>query len=90
MPDNLANFGLRDDEPVGSRRMKPKGKRRKTWVIEYRVPRRVSHGLAFMLRLRDWGVHSKYETKNRRDQAYAALVKKPMVQWGWEYRKVDP
>lgn len=92
MPDNLANFGIRDDEPVGSRRLKPRGKRRKPFAIEARVPRRVTSSLATTLGLRDWWVHSRYTTRARRDQAYAALVRREPQSpgyWRREWRKRD-
>lgn len=89
MPNNLDIKGIQSDETVGSRRLKPRGKRRKPWVIESRLRRAVTPGLAFMLRLKDWSVYNRYTTKARRDQAYAALVKKPIATWGWEFRKRD-
>lgn len=96
MTDNLANKGIRDDEPVGSRRMKPKGKRKKPWAIEWRIKRHVSNGLARTLGLRGWMVYNRYTTEFRRDQALAALVKKAegdalaaRYHWKQEYRKLD-
>lgn len=92
MPDNLNIKGIEGDEhPQGSRRIKARGKRRKPWLIEGRIQRRVTPGLASMMRLRDWGVYHRYPTKARRDQAYAALVKKAHIgRWfSWEYRKRD-
>jgi hypothetical protein len=91
--DNLANFGIKNDETAGSRRLKPRGKQRKPWVIECRIQRHVSNGLARTLGLQDWWVHGRYSTKNRRDQAYAAVVKKEDTApryWRREWRKVDP
>jgi len=84
MNDNLANFGIEDDTP--RRRGKKRGGR-KRFAIEARLPRHVSPGLAFMLGLRDWAVHSRYPTRARRDQALAALVKKERNSiWPWEFR----
>jgi hypothetical protein len=92
MTDNLAIKGIRDDEPVGSRRLKPRGKRKKPWAIECRIKRHVSNGLARDLGLWDWWLHSRYTTRARRDQALAALVKKVPSQpffWKLEYRIRD-
>ena len=95
--DNLANFGIKHDEIVGSKRMKPRGKRKKPYGIECRLKRSVSAGLARTLGLQNWWMHSRYTTRARRDQALAVLVKKAendglaaRYNWQTEYRKVDP
>ena len=77
-----------DDQTNSGRRLKPRGKRRKPFAIECRIQRRVTASLARTLGLQDWWVHSRYTTASRRDQAYAALVKKAQSGW-WrpEYRK---
>ena len=93
MTDNLNIKGIESDEfPQGARRVKPRGKRRKPWVIETRVQRHVSNGLARDLGLWDWWIHSRYTTRARRDQAYATMVKRMPSQpywWKLEYRKRD-
>lgn len=91
--DNLSNFGIKDDTSRAGR-SKPRGKQRKPFAIECRIARRVSDGLARELGLLNWWVHSRYTTARRRDQAYAALVKKAerdglaiRFRWKTEYRK---
>ena len=84
MADNLNIKGIESDEPVGSKRLKPRGKRRKPFAIEWRNTR--------WKWFRDWSVYSRYTTAARRDQAYAVLVKKEGSHgWGpsWEFRKRD-
>ncbi len=94
MTDNLGNKGIKDDEPVGSRRFKPRGKQRKRWVIEWRIEGHVSNILARTLRLTKWSVYSRYTTESRRDQALAFMVKRAekdenRIRWKWnhQYRK---
>jgi hypothetical protein len=94
--DNLNIYGIPDDEPRPSRG-KPRGKRRKPFAIECRlVPNPNTDSSTVMrarLGLRTWWTWGRYETATRRDQAYAALVKKqlstPPYWWKWEYRKRD-
>lgn len=78
--EDLVNIG---------RRLKPKGKRRRLFVIEIRYPE--INGSRFPRFMGRWHTWKSYETKTRRDQAFAALVKK--TSWGGllkvEYRKVD-
>ncbi len=93
--DNLNIKGIESDVSPG--KFKARGKRRKPYIIESRLtgaeglhPRNVFHSL----KLEAWWVRSRYTTATRRDQAYAALVKKERnsyVNWAnWHYRKVDP
>ncbi len=90
--DNLNIKGIRDDEPHARGKARPRGKVRKLFVLESRIERHVSDGLAKTLGLWDWWVHSRYTTRARRDQAHAALVKKVPSQpayWKLEYRTRD-
>jgi hypothetical protein len=89
--DNLANYGVKTDEMVGSRRLKPRGKRKKRFVIESRITRETTTALVTFMGLDNWWVHSRYTTRARRDQAYAVLVKKSHNDRYWkpEYRKRD-
>ncbi len=96
MPDNLNIKGIESDEfPQGARRIKARGKRRKPWGIEWRIERHVSNSLAENLGLYGWSVYNRYTTKARRDQAYAALVKKDATSrlgrswWQREFRTFD-
>lgn len=96
MADNLGNKGIEDDEPTGSRRLKPRGKQRKPWVIEWRIEHHVSNTLARMLRLTSWSTYNRYATESRRDQALAFMVKRAerddnRIRWHWnhQYRKRD-
>ncbi len=72
------------------------GKQRKLWKIESRLHYPNAHPLSVFhdLNLSGWGVWSRYSTQARRDQAYAAMVKKEgarsLVWAHWEFRKVDP
>ncbi len=94
--DNQRIKGIESDLPVGSVRHNVRGKQRKLWKIESRLqypnahPRSVFHNL----NLQGWGTWSSYTTQARRDQAYAAVVRKEGVRsllWAhWEFRKVDP
>jgi hypothetical protein len=92
--DNLNIYGVPSDEPRPSRG-KPRGKRRKPFAIECRrVPNpdaALTTVMRARLKLKTWWVWGRYETAARRDQAYAALVKKqlstPPYWWKWEYRK---
>lgn len=78
-----------DDQTHSGRRLKPRGKQRKPFVIEWRVKYSVSSAFARRLGLRGWWAHSRYTTAARRDQAFAALVKKApgFGRIQWEYRK---
>ncbi len=93
MTDNLAIKGIQIDEPKQGRRLKPRGKVRKSFTIEYRflIPKRSI--LRWQLNLEKWGTWGRYTTAARRDQAYAFMVKKEkdrLPSWGrWEYRKRD-
>lgn len=94
MRDNLNIHGIESDAPQGRHGSKPRGKRRKPWAIEWRIQQKA--GLARTLRLNNWSVYTRYLTEARRDQAYAALVKKTKndywgQRFGWitEYRKRD-
>lgn len=97
MADNLNIKGIRDDEPHARGRAHPRGKRRKPFVIESRIvsPEDAPKECVFRaLGLGEWWAHGRYETASRRDQAYAAMVKKENMaripHWGhWEYRKRD-
>lgn len=74
-----------DDQSQSGRRLKIRGKRRKPFAVECRFK-----GLSSFL---DWFTHGRYETESRRDQAYAALVKKAEREYILsiiiEYRKRD-
>jgi hypothetical protein len=85
MADNQSIKGIESDESVGTRRLKPRGKQRKPFTIEYRTRRKISPNLARFLHLMEWQTHSRYLTPSRRDMAFAALVKKD-DRW-FEYRK---
>lgn len=96
MTDNLGIKGIQDDGPVGSRRLKPRGKQKKPWVIEWRIKCRGPGFVARVFGLRDWSVYSRYTTESRRDQALAVLVKKTERDRNYapwhsfpEYRKRD-
>lgn len=93
MPDNLSNFGIESDELVGSRRLKPKDKRRKRFAIESRIRRNTTPAFARSLGLRDWSIHSRYHTAESRDEALENLTKKAendqMPWFKWEYRARD-
>jgi len=87
--DNLAIKGVESDASRG-KRVKPRGKQRKPFVIEYMIqsPRKsVLNSFGFG----KWGVWARYRTAAARDQAYAALVKKEANSphwWStWKYRK---
>ncbi len=94
MADNLNIKGIRDDDPPARRGKRSRG--RKPFAIESRLmyPKDEHPNSIFRtLNLDGWWVHGRYETAARRDQAYAALVKKeaagPENRWGyWEYRKL--
>ena len=92
--DNLNIKGIEDDKP--RRRGKTRGKTRKPFAIESRLvhdpdlPRR---SVLRQFGLGEWGVWGRYMTASRRDQAYAALVKREaasrLPRWGsWRYRKM--
>ncbi len=95
--DNLNIKGIESDTSPG--KFKARGKTKKPYIIESRLtppeialhPLDVFHSLS---KLRVWWLRSRYSTAARRDQAYAALVKKEnnsLREWvHWEYRKVDP
>lgn len=96
--DNLSIKGIDPAEQTPGRRLKIKGKRKKLWGIETRTlhdrPRRYS--IFRSLNLHVWYGFAKYETRDRRDQAIAALVKKDenghmRQRFGirQEFRKVD-
>lgn len=95
MADNLNIKGIREDEPHERGRAHPHGKHRKTFVVESRIvyPENEHPNSVFRtLGLGGWWVHGRYATASRRDQAYAALVKKEATsripRWGhWEFRK---
>lgn len=97
MADNLNIKGIRDDEPHARGRARPRGRQRKLFAIEGRnvYPEDASTNCVFRaLGLGEWWVHGRYETASRRDQAYAALVRREAAsripRWGcWEYRKRD-
>lgn len=94
--DNLNIKGIREDEPP-RRRGKTRGKARKPFAIESRLvhdPDASRHCVMRQLGLGEWWVCRRYTTATRRDQAYAALVKKEaagrLPRWAhWEYRKRD-
>lgn len=98
MADNLNIKGIADTEQQPGRRIKPKGKRRKSWAIEVRYPRPEGEtpGLYRLFsKLAEWHVYSRYDTESRRDQAFSALVKKSHLDYPYggrapQYRKVDP
>jgi hypothetical protein len=95
MTDNLAIKGIEDDTP--RRHGKTRGKSRKPFAIESRLvhnPDAPEHLASRQLGLKKWWVWGRYETAPRRDQAYAALVKREertaLPRWScWEYRKRD-
>jgi hypothetical protein len=90
MPDSENN--AYDDQSHSGRRLRPRGKQRKPFIIEYRLERRTSNGTAHILGLYNWITHSRYTTRSRRDEAYAVLVKKTLSgppYWKPEYRKRD-
>lgn len=93
--DNLNIKGIRENEPPARRGKKSRG--RKLFAIESRLvhdpdaPKRL---VSRQLGLGKWWVWSRYETALRRDQAYAALVRKEsdsnLPRWArWEFRKRD-
>ncbi len=91
--DNLNIKGIRDDE-LARRGKKRRG--HKPFVIECRIvyPENAKDSVFRVLNMDRWGVQARYETAVRRDQAYAALVRKEeagrLPRWGhWEYRKRD-
>ena len=92
--DNLSIKGIESDVSPG--KFKARGQTKKPYTIESRLtppshPLSVFHSFE---KLREWWVRSRYPTAARRDQAYAALVKKERSNgspWAhWEYRKGDP
>ena len=93
--DNLNIRGIEDDSP--RRRGKVRGKARKPFAIESRIAYDENVCMNSGLRILDsgeWGTWGRYETASRRDQAYAALVKREAANrlpcWGsWEYKKRD-
>ncbi len=93
--DNLNIKGIQDDAP--RRRGKVRGTARKPFAVECRIvyPKDAPRDCVFRtLGLGGWWVHGRYESASRRDQAYAALVKKEdanrLPNWGhWEFRKRD-
>ncbi len=90
--DNLNIKGIEDDVP--RRRGKKRGGR-KPFAIESRLvpdPAMPKRSVLRQLGLGKWWVWGRYETSSRRDQAYAALVKKEgaanLPRWSrWEHRK---
>lgn len=92
--DNLAIKGL-DDESPARRGKKRRG--RKPFIIEARLvvdPETSKHSIMRQLGVGNWWAWGRYETAARRDQAYAALVRKAaatrLPRWShWEYRKSD-
>ncbi len=96
MADNQSIHGIRDDEPRPGRG-KARGGQRKPFALEFRMvrdPNAPTHSAVIWIRMGTWGVWGRYTTASRRDQAYAALVKKeasnPFPSWcHWEYRKRD-
>jgi hypothetical protein len=90
MADNLAIKGIEDDTP---RRRGKKCRSRKLFAIESRYRPDDRRSVFRCLNLYSWWVHGHYETASRRDQAYAALVKKEKNArrpWGRiTYRKRD-
>ncbi len=95
--DNLNIKGIRDAEPHARGRAHPHGKQRKPFALECRLghdPDTPEHSALRQLGLETWWVWGRYVTASRRDQAYAALVKKnertSLPRWSrWEYRKRD-
>ncbi len=93
--DNLNIKGIEDDNP--RRRGKTRGKARRPFAIEARLvhdPDAPSILVSRQLGLGKWWVRGRYTTSSRRDQAYAALVKKEasshIPRWArWEFRKRD-
>ncbi len=80
-----------EDETHSGRRMKPRGKRRKPYTIEWRAVSKP--GIQIWSSLTEWTVYNRYETESRRNQAYAVLVRKEaniaqrFGSFWWEYRK---
>ena len=99
MADNLDIKGIADEEQPRGDKFKTRGKRKKPWAIESRTlhDNPTPGSVFWTLKLHEWYVFSRYETRARRDQAHAALVRKDenghmrsrfgIIQ---EYRKVDP
>ena len=93
--DNLNIRGIQDDTP--RRCGKTRGKARKPFAIEARLalkPHTPKKSVFWQLGLKKWWVWGRYKTASRRDQAYAALVKREERDrhkyWGhWEYRKAE-
>ncbi len=93
--DNLNIKGIEDDMP--RRRGKTRGKVRKPFALECRMapsPDAPKRSVLRQLNLKKWWVWGRYTTSSRRDQAYAALVKREAAstwpRWShWEYRKRD-
>lgn len=95
--DNLNIKGIREDEPHVRGHIRPRGKARKLFAIESRLvhdPDAPKQLVSRQLGLGGWWVHGRYKTASRRDQAYAAMVRKEadsnFPRWArWEFRKRD-
>jgi len=79
-----------DDQSHSGRRLRPRPKSRKRFAIECKLE--VEPGTIMSWGgLDKWWIWGRYLTESRRDQAYAALVKKANSQPGWRckwiYRK---
>lgn len=72
--NHLWPYNAYDDQTDSGRRLKPRGKRRKRFVIEFcfSSPR----DKMFFPSLAGWHTYSRYASQAARDQAFAALVKK--------------
>ena len=80
-----------DDETDSGRRLKPRGKRRKRFVIQFRFS--YSPKNMFFPILAGWHTYSRYATEAARDQALAVLVNKEQNSAYWwtkrDFRKLD-
>lgn len=87
--DNQANFGIESDEqPV--KRSKKKKKGRKTYIIESKYEFKTKTSLQELFG-NSWEVWGRYHTRESRDEAFSALVKKSENVWAVQrFRKVDP
>lgn len=95
MADNLNVHGIDPQEPANTRRLKPRGKRRKPYKIEVRYVADTGYKPIRVLKwMFEWRVWGAYETQEQRDQAFNTLVEKSkresLYRRTTEWRKVDP
>ncbi len=87
--DNLSIKGIESDTP---RHRGKKRRGRKPFVIEARLVRDSKALRKALFGLGNWWVWGRYKSAFRRDQAFAALVKKEtgIPGWShWKFRKRD-